>query len=103
MKLRSIALCLLAACGSAHANPMDWQPSAGHTQIPIWPGAAPDASPVPGPETATVSEGLLAGKPAPAVTNVTRPTLTLYAPEGKNSGAAVVVIPGAAFRYWPSI
>jgi len=98
MKLRPIALCLLAACGSAHADTMDWQPSAGHTQIPIWPGVAPDASPVPGPETATVSEELLAGKPATAVTNVTRPTLTLYAPEGKNSGAAVVVIPGGGFQ-----
>jgi acetyl esterase/lipase len=98
MKVRSIALCLLAACGSAHANPMDWQPSAGHTQIPIWPGVAPDAPPVPGPETATVSDGLLAGKPATAVTNVTRPTLTLYAPEGQNSGAAVVVIPGGGFQ-----
>jgi acetyl esterase/lipase len=98
MKLRPIALCLLAACASAHAHTMDWQPSAGHTQIPIWPGVAPDASPVPGPETATVSKELLAGKPATAVTNVTRPTLTLYAPEGKNSGAAVVVIPGGGFQ-----
>jgi acetyl esterase/lipase len=98
MKLHSIALCLLVAYGTAHANTMDWQPSAGHSQMPIWPGAAPDASPVPGPETVTVSEGLLAGKPATAVTNVTRPTLTLYAPAGNTSGAAVVVIPGGGFQ-----
>lgn len=96
--LASLGLGLLAACGGAHANTMDWQPSAGHTQIPIWPGVAPDAQPVPGPETATVSKELLADKPATAVTNVTRPTMTVYAPEGKNSGAAVVVIPGGGFQ-----
>ncbi|MGC1521962.1 MAG: hypothetical protein WA803_10525 [Steroidobacteraceae bacterium] len=72
MKLRSIALCLLAACGSAHAETMVWQRSAGHTQIPIWPGAAPDVQPVSGPETVTLSKDLLAGKPVSGVTNVTR-------------------------------
>lgn len=98
MKLRSIVLCLLAACGSARAETMVWQPSAGHTQIPIWPGTAPDVQPVPGPETATLSKELLAGKPVVAVTNVTRPTMTVYAPEGKSGGAAVLVIPGGGFQ-----
>jgi acetyl esterase/lipase len=98
MKLQCIALYLLAACASANAKPMVWQPSAGHAQIPIWPEAAPDAQPVPGPENVTVSEELLAGKPATAVTNITRPTMTVYAPAGKNTGAAVVVIPGGGFQ-----
>jgi acetyl esterase/lipase len=89
-------MCLLALCASSRATV--WQPSAGHTQIPIWPGAAPDLTPVPGPETATVSKKLLAGKPATAVTNVTRPTMTVYAPTGKNTGAAIVVIPGGGFQ-----
>jgi acetyl esterase/lipase len=94
-------LCSVAVAvfvNSANANASRWQPSAGHTQMPIWPGAAPDAPPVPGAESATVSEKLLAGKPATAVTNVTRPTMTVYAPEGKNTGAAVVVIPGGGFQ-----
>jgi acetyl esterase/lipase len=77
---------------------MVWQPSAGHTQIPIWPGAAPDVQPVPGPETVTLSEELLAGKPLTSVTNVTRPTMTVYAAEGKSTGAAVLVIPGGGFQ-----
>jgi acetyl esterase/lipase len=98
MKLWSIALCLLAACGSANAESMVWQPSVGHTQIPIWPGAPPDTQPVPGPETVTVSKELLAGKPATAVTNVTRPTMTVYAPQGKSPAPAVVVIPGGGFQ-----
>jgi acetyl esterase/lipase len=73
---------------AAHAAPAGWQPSPGHVQIPIWPGAAPDVQPVPGPETATPG----------AVTNVTRPTMTVYAPSGKATGAAVVVFPGGGFE-----
>ncbi len=98
MKLWIIALCLLAACGGAHAATAVWQPADGNTQIPIWPGAAPGAKQVPGPETATVSDKLLAGKPTTAVTNVTRPTMTVYAPKGKNTGVAVVVFPGGGFQ-----
>lgn len=70
------------------AEPAVWQPSAGHTQIPIWPGVAPDVQSVPGPEMQTLG----------AVTNVTRPTMTVYAPNGKNTGAAVVVFPGGGFQ-----
>ena len=70
------------------AEPAIWQPSPGHRQIPIWPGVAPDVQSVPGPETATPG----------AVTNVTRPTMTVYAPDGKNTGAAVVVFPGGGFQ-----
>jgi acetyl esterase/lipase len=83
-------LLLAAVChGSALGEePTIWQPSPGHTQIPIWPGAAPDEPSVPGPETD--KQG--------AVTNVTRPTMTVYAPKGKNTGAAVVVIPGGGFQ-----
>jgi acetyl esterase/lipase len=88
MKWWMIAACLLAASASANAEPSVWQPSAGHTQIPIWPGAAPDLQPVPGPEKETKG----------AVTNVTRPTMTVYAPKGVNTGAAVVVIPGGGFQ-----
>jgi acetyl esterase/lipase len=70
------------------AEPTAWQPSPGHTQIPIWPGAVPDLQTVPGPEAH--SEG--------AVTNVTRPTMTVYSPDGRNTGAAVIVFPGGGFQ-----
>ncbi len=81
---------LVSACqvNSLRAEPTAWQPSPGHTQRPIWPAAAPDAPSVPAPETLTGG----------AVTNVTRPTMTVYAPKGKNTGAAVVVIPGGGFQ-----
>lgn len=98
MKLWLIALGLLLAGAGARAQTTVWQPAAGHTQVPIWPGAAPDPQAVPGPETMNVSQKLLAGKPVTAVTNVTQPTMTVYAPTGKNTGAAVVVIPGGGFQ-----
>ncbi|HEY3989652.1 MAG TPA: alpha/beta hydrolase [Acidobacteriaceae bacterium] len=77
-----------------------WQPSPGHTQIPIWPGAVPDARPVTGPEVAetTGKNSLVAGKPWVAVSNVSRPTMTVYSPTGKNTGAAVVVFPGGGYE-----
>lgn len=91
-------LCLLLAATGAQANPQAWQPGAGHEQVPIWPGTVPDPQPVPGPESATMSKGLIGGRPATAVTNVTRPTMTLYAPKGRNTGAAMVVLPGGGFQ-----
>ena len=84
------ALLLASVCRGADPDtePVSWQPSPGHTQIAIWPGLAPDVQSVPGPEADTKG----------AVTNVTRPTMTVYAPDGKNTGAAVVVFPGGGFQ-----
>jgi acetyl esterase/lipase len=81
------------------AEAPEWQPSAGHTQLPIWPGKVPDAVPVKGSEVAAPdTESLVAGKPWLAVGKVSRPTMTVYSPAGKNTGAAVVVFPGGG--YW---
>lgn len=82
-----------------HAQTSIWQPSSGHTQIPIWPGAAPDAQPVAGPEEVEVDpKFLVAGKPVVGISNVTRPTMTVYSPTGENTGAAVVVFPGGGYQ-----
>jgi acetyl esterase/lipase len=104
MKPLLLSLCVAAlsvvfAFGALRAQQTGWQPSPGHTQIPIWPGAAPDAQPVAGPEVAktTGKEFLIAGKPVIGVSNVSRPTLTVYSPSGKNTGAAVVVFPGGGY------
>jgi acetyl esterase/lipase len=99
MKFLIFALCVAIALGSGHALAGTWQPSSGHTQIPIWPNAVPDAQRVPGRETEGEEEkNPVAGKPWMWVTDVTRPTMTVYAPEGKNTGAAVVVLPGGGFE-----
>jgi acetyl esterase/lipase len=98
MRALFLMLCATLAAAGARAEPSVWQPAPGHVQIPLWPGVVPDAQPVPGPETMKVSKGLIAGKPATAVTNVTRPTMTVYPPQGTNTGAAVVVLPGGGFE-----
>ena len=60
----------------------------------------PDAQPAAGPEdvTTTGKEHLVAGKPWVYVSNVSRPTMTVYSPTGKNTGAAVVVFPGGGYQ-----
>lgn len=99
MKPLLFALCVVFACGGLGAQNSVWQPSPGHTQIPIWPGAAPDPQPVAGPEVAKSSgKQLIAGRPMVGVDNVTRPTMTVYSPKGKNTGAAVVVFPGGGYQ-----
>ncbi|MEO5799795.1 MAG: alpha/beta hydrolase [Gemmatimonadales bacterium] len=80
-----------------------WQPSPGHTQIPIWPGAAPGAQPIKGAEVAgivvdaTGKPKLVGGRPWTYVDRVSLPTITVYSPVGRNTGAAVVVFPGGGY------
>jgi acetyl esterase/lipase len=93
------ALCVGFAFGSLSAQTPDWQPSPGQTQVPIWPGAAPDARPVGEPEsTKTDTKDLVAGRPWVYVNKVSRPTMTVYAPKGTNRGPAVVVFPGGGYQ-----
>jgi acetyl esterase/lipase len=73
-----------------------WEPSPGHVQVPIWPRAVPDA--VPNPKAESV------GPPAgrewwPRVNDVSRPTMTVYAAKGRNTGVAVVVFPGGGYQF----
>jgi acetyl esterase/lipase len=97
-------LCLTAA--SCYPQNTGWQPTPGHTQLPIWPGTGassssiPDAAPVLGAEIVEISgpNDLIGGKRVTGVRNVTRPTMTIYSPTGKNTGAAVVVFPGGGYQ-----
>ena len=73
MKLLFFALCVVFAFGGVNAQTNVWQPSPGHTQVPIWPGAVPDAQPVAGPETTQADKDLVAGRPWVHVDNVSRP------------------------------
>ena len=92
-------LCVVFAFGGLHAQTTAWQPSPGHTQVPIWPAAVPDAQPVTGPENiATDTKELVSGRPWIYVGKVSRPTMTVYSPKGKNKGAAVVVFPGWGYQ-----
>lgn len=97
MKLSWWAVGVALVLSNARADV--WQPEAGHTQIPLWPGAIPDAQPVAGPEEVKVTPNeRIAGKPITLVSHVTQPTMTVYSPKGKNTGAAVVVFPGGGYE-----
>ena len=99
MKPLLLALCIVLAFGGLTAQQSAWQPSPGHTQVPIWPGAVPDQQPVAGPEnTKTETKDLVAGRPWLYVSNVTRPTMTVYSPQRENTGIAVVVFPGGGYQ-----
>jgi len=97
MKSFCAALFVLFVCAPLHARAPAWQPAPGHTQVPIWPGKVPDAIPLPGPEFVTKRDNV-AGKPWLAAERVSVPTMTVYSPKGRNTGAAVVVFPGGG--YW---
>jgi acetyl esterase/lipase len=92
-------LVVLFACGDLSAQTTAWHPSPGNAQVPIWPKEPPDAQPVAGPESArTVKESPVAGRPWVEVSNVSQPTITVYSPKGRNTGVAVVVFPGGAYK-----
>jgi acetyl esterase/lipase len=75
-----------------------WQPSSEHTQLPIWPNIVPDSQPMAGSEFMRQAENLVANKPCTLVERVSLPTMTIYLPKGKNTGAAVVVFPGGGYK-----
>lgn len=94
-----LALYLIVLPVIAMSQTSAWQPSPGHTQVAIWPGTPPDAQPVPAPETTEIdSDFFVAGRHVTGVLNVSQPTMTVYAPKGKNTGVAVVVFPGGGFQ-----
>src|SRR5438552_1141699 len=98
MKPLLFAFCFVFAFGGLSAQPPVWQPSPGHTQVPIWPGTAPDAQPVAGPEESHWWPPGPGGPGGFTVYHVSRPTMTVYSPEGKNTGAVVVVFPGGGYE-----
>ncbi|HEY2118229.1 MAG TPA: alpha/beta hydrolase [Candidatus Acidoferrum sp.] len=77
-----------------------WAPAPGHTALSLWPHGAPGAKPNPEPEvdTTTSKEPVIAGRPIIRLGNVSFPTITLYSPKGKNTGATIVVFPGGGYR-----
>ena len=91
MKPLIVAFCVLFTLGNLSAQPDAWQPSPGHTEVPMWPKEMPDPRPVAGPEFVTTSKSLVAGRPWVAGSE---PTMTVYSSKGTNTGVAVAVFPG---------
>ena len=98
--MKPFLLILLLAAPALIAQSNTWQPSPPHTQIQIWPAAIPDALPNPKPERLVPvndPKEAVAGKPWLSIEQVSRPTITVYSPTLKNTGAAVVVFPGGGY------
>jgi acetyl esterase/lipase len=91
---------VVAFSASLFAQKPAGQPPSGHLTLNLWPHGAPGAPPSSGSEvdTTTTRDTLIAGKPVVRLGNVSTPTLTVYAPLQKNSGAAVVVFPGGGYH-----
>lgn len=75
--------------------------SAQQPQLEIWPGKPPGRQAAQGEEAdqSKPKTQLVAGKEVIRLGNVSTPMLTIYSPpEGKNTGAAVVVCPGGGYH-----
>src|SRR5262245_7052144 len=76
--------------------------------IPVWPGPAPDEPGTIGPEKFVMSPKLTrkeveVTESTKMITNVTKPTLTIYQPaKEKNTGTAMLICPGGGYwnLYW---
>lgn len=76
-----------------------WQPTAGGTQVPLWPAEVALAKPDTGDEAEGTGNGspLVGGRMWHWASYITRPTMTIYKPKGKNTGATMMVLPGGGF------
>ncbi len=66
----------------------------------IWPGTPPGATANLPPEVNVNADGKIqmAGRTYIRLTNVSTPTITLFKPAGKSTGASVVVFPGGGYQ-----
>jgi acetyl esterase/lipase len=95
-----LAACLCVACPAAGAD----KP----VVVELWPGSPPDEDGKIRPETVRMSPRLSrkeveVTEPTRMVTNVSKPTLTIYRPaKEKDSGTAVLICPGGGYwnLYW---
>src|SRR5206468_1487128 len=76
--------------------------------VPLWPGKPPDETADIGPETVRMSPKLErkqveVTESTKMITNVTKPTLTIYRPaKDKDTGTAMIICPGGGYwnLYW---
>src|SRR4051794_34883320 len=88
-------LCFVLAGPALAQNPL---------VVPLWPGKPADDVGITGEEKffelkVNGKPYLVGGKPTKWLTNVTKPTLTIYQPaKEKNTGAAMLICPGGGYH-----
>ncbi len=81
------------------SRPMVWQPGPDGNQTPLWPESLAIQPPESDrPEEVGNGSKLVAGRPWTWATYVSRPTMTIYPPKGKNTHAAILVLPGGGYK-----
>ena len=80
------------------SRPMVWEPGPDGKQVPLWPeGLAIQRPESDKPEEVGNGSRLVAGRPWTWATYVSRPTMTIYQPKGRNTRAAILVLPGGGY------
>src|SRR6266704_2288494 len=94
MGLGLLAAGLLVSSGLLAAEPV---------VVPLWPGPAPGDTGLAGEESVRVYESAILKGPTRLITNVTKPTVTIYSPpKDWNSGTAMLICPGGGYHnlFW---
>ena len=71
--------------------------------VELWPGKTPGDVGIKGEENSRTYQSKLIGAPTRLITNVTKPTLTIYRPPNdKNNGTAMLICPGGGYHdlFW---
>src|SRR5437667_368962 len=90
----SLLLGVFASCAAFAADPL---------VVDLWPGKTPGDVGIDGQESSRQYESPLLDRPTRLITNVTRPTLTVYLPpREKNTGTAMLICPGGGYHnlFW---
>lgn len=77
--------------------------SAEPLTVDLWPGRPPGDVGIEGHESGRMHESPLLDRPTRLITNVSRPTITVYAaPKETNTGTAMLICPGGGYHdlYW---
>jgi acetyl esterase/lipase len=101
MKPFGTTVCLLSILVSCSAPPTA-SPAAAPIVVDLWPGATPGDIGIKGEEKSRIVQSPLVG-PTRLITNVSKPTLTIYSPpKDKNNGTAMLICPGGGYwdLYW---
>jgi len=80
------------------SRPMVWEPAAAGNQVPLWPDGLAIQRPESDKPEEVGSSGLVAGRPWTWATYVSRPAMTIYPPRGRNTRAALLVLPGGGYQ-----
>ncbi|MCA9732340.1 alpha/beta hydrolase [candidate division KSB1 bacterium] len=78
---------------------MVWAPEPDGIQLPLWPANLAIQKPeIDKPEEVGNGSRLVAGRPWHWASYVSRPTMTIYRPKGRNTRAAILVLPGGGYQ-----